>query len=270
MLVRELDARLVSILKNTRVAASEERCAALQAGANLVYRAASDGAGGDYFLQESALTIPAHTTRVALTAAAGFAKTVKRIRRIIARGTGAPDLGLGEGFGEGGFGEGGFGGGVAAVGTGAFNGKFEFRRRDHVHPDFVRAEMRDDVSEGVVLFDLVFRAGTGAGNDPTLMLAPGIVTEEVVLVQSIYEPARFAAADLQSSSTTAVEPIVERFEDIVVFRALEILLRSVNDAEADKWGADALQLRSGMIQTLGKMVESENAGIVTGLDWGDV
>lgn len=270
MLLTELNARLVSLLKNTRVASARERCVALQAGANLVYRAISDIAGGDYFFQESALVIPANTTRIALIDPAVFPKTPKRIRRIISRGQGAADLNLGPGFGEGGFGEGGFGGGVAAEGSASFNGRFRFVRRDCVHPEFLSAEVRDAVSDGLVFFDLAFRVGFDQANAPILMLAPAILSEETVLVASIYEPTRFTDVAFDPSSTVEVEPIIERFEDIVLFRAMEVLLRAVNDSDAATWGADALQARSAMIQTLGKLVESENGHVVSGLDWGDV
>lgn len=265
MLVRELDAKLVAILKNTRVASKDERAVALQAGADLVYRTAASVAGGDYFYQESALTILANTSRSPLDDTTVFPKTVTRIRKIVSRGTTAADLRLGSGFGEGGFGEGGFGGGVAAMGTASFNGKYIFVRRDHVHPEFLRAEMRDPVSEGVVYFDLTVRTGV-----PTLMLAPALLTDEVVLIATTYRPTKIVAADLEPDATSTVEPLVERFDDLAVFRAVEVLLRAVNDSDGDKWGADALQQRSAMIQDLGRLVESENGFVATGMDWGDV
>jgi hypothetical protein len=66
--------------------------------------------------------------------------------------------------------------------------------------------------------------------------------------------------------TSIMEPILADHIDLVLAFAAERLLRSVGDADADRWGADALQLRSELMQDLSKVSEQNSVGVGTDLD----
>lgn len=257
MTAGDLDALVTSILDNTRPAKPAERYLAMNAGLRAVYYAIKD-VQREFFIEEGNITIPANQSRIPLTP---FEKPIARIRKLVALGPTAPEPGYGTGYGEGDYGGGGYGGG--GVFTGPFmrsSSLLHFRHAGQSSPEFMAAEYRVAGQNSEVLYDLIFHKGI-----PHLAIAPVLPTAEIVWLSTVYDPPRLTPAD----PTVEVEPIAERFIEVAVAYAIEWLLRAVNDADADRWGADAIQRRSAMIQTLGVTVEQHSVGVSSGLEYGD-
>jgi hypothetical protein len=210
--------------------------------------------------------LPVNTLRVPLIDTAdvtyNFPKPVARIRKIIALGPDGPYYHVGKGYGLEKYGTEEPYGGVIPT---ASDRIVFFRHASVTSREFVYAELRPAGDYGQIVYDLVFPYG-----DPTLAMAPALSAPLRCVITSIYNVPRFGSLIPDDPGSVVVEPIIAHYCEFVVDLAVERFLRSVNDSDADRWGADAMQKRSAIMQDLGTRVEQHGEGVGTDLDYGDL
>ena len=234
MTLADLDALLIPVLGNSRAASPSERYLALNQGYREVIRTILDVRADHFLVETGDVTIPTGKLRIALTGAPFAGRPVIRIRKIVSLGpdaTGRID------------------------GTNTASGQIRrWTPRAISSREFAEAELANPQDAPEVFYDLVQPLGV-----PTLAVAPALASDDTPLISAIYQPPRLSVVG------DVVEPIVEQHIEVVLAYAMEWLLRAVNDADADRWGADAVQHRSHLIQHIAPKIEQQTQAVGSAL-----
>jgi len=231
MTLGEIDTLVYDIVKRSRATSAGERYAAINHGYRRLARAIRS-VKADFFHQLThGFILRANQVRFALVKPE-FPRPVARITDIIALGATTQTLG---GLGD------------TASSTSAL--VFEYGNR--ASTTFTEAKLRTPGSSSRILYDVVRYGGTSY-----LVIAPALSTDETPIIESVYSIPRLI--DPEEDSVEAY--IADHIEGVVAF-ALEWLLRAVNDVDADRWGADALQLRAEIIQDLAVKSEQNTVSV---------
>lgn len=253
MLLSDVQALVRQVSDRTRPVGDAELVAAINFGYRELIRAIRDLQAEQFVQETNGFVMTAGKTRYPLDDLTLFPKPVRRVRRIVGISATGAVATPGFGFGQGGFGQGGFGGGGTAGGTGQETvNLIQFRWVGIEDAAFMQAEVLAPTD--AVVYDLIFPGGV-----PTLAIAPKLTTDQMVQIITVYEPTRLSAP------TEAIEPVVADHIEAVVARALEIIFRATNDSDADRWGLDAKEMRSQIIQDVSTRAEQNTTGFGTDL-----
>lgn len=236
MNLADLDAIVKDLIDLSRPTSKEARWVAINHGYREASRAIS-AARPEAFLQEAMVELPANTLRFALTGSE-FVRPVQRVAKIVGLGPSAANLS----------------GSTSAAGSRVL----KFRYASITSEEFRAGEALGATDVGEVLYDMVLPNGV-----PTLALAPALSTPVLVLVSTIYRPVRLAA------DAAVVEAVIEQHQELVIAYAMQWLLRTVNDAEASGWGAQATELRAELTQDVSKVSEEGTEAFGSDCYFGD-
>lgn len=254
MTLNDVDTMVVSILNNSRAATTAERYLAINHAYREIVRTILDVRSDHFLFETGDFTIPGGAMRVPLRGVEFTSRPVQRIRKIVSLGPDAATLGAGTvGYGSGGYGGNLYGGGTLPGNT-ASAAIRKWTPRAISSREFQQAELLGSQDSPEVLYDLIYPAG-----QPTLALAPALISDDTPFISTIYEPVRLTVA------ASVIEPIIEKHIELVVAYAMDWLLRAVNDPDADRWGADAVQLRSHLIQHISPKIEQETQAVGSAL-----
>jgi hypothetical protein len=247
----DLDQDLVEILSNTRAASTRERYHALNAAYQELCRTLMDVRSEQFLIETGDITVPHGQVRIALTGDGVLGRAIVRVRRITSLSQSFQSAGS-LGAGEGGAGEGGAGGDTTISVGGTVDRVWT--PMSIASSEFLRAEQSPPGDVATVLYDLIFPLGV-----PTLAIAPALATDDQPLLSLIYFPSPLTAA------TSVIEPVVGRHSSFMLAHAMERLLRAVNDGESDRWGNDAREQKSRIIQNVAPKIEQGTQAVGSAL-----
>lgn len=247
MIYSDADTQLVAILDRAgRASSSAERRIALNHGYREMVRTITDVRGNFFIFETGDFTVPANQIRVPLTGDVWEGRKVKRIRKIVSLGTDSPGITGGvSGYGAGPYGGGAYGGGTTTNNTASPSPR-KWTYREIASGDFRRAELLPPQDCQEIFFDLIMPLGI-----PTLALAPALSTDDTPFMSTIYGPDRLVLAD------DVIEPVIEEHIETLLAYAMEWLLMTTNDADADRWGVTAREGKQRIIQHVSPKVEGE-------------
>lgn len=254
MTLDDVDKMVRAILDNSRAATTTERYLAINHGHREIVRTIMD-VRADHFIHETGdFVIAGGLMRHVLTGPAFEGKPVQRIRKIVSLGPDAAATIAGTiGAGSGGAGSGPYGGGDLPGNTSSPTVR-RWIPRAISSREFAQMELTAPQDAPEVFYDLIYPSGL-----PTLAIAPALISDDTPFISTIYEPPRLTVP------TDIIEPIVEKHIELCIAFSMDWLLRAVNDSDADRWGADAMQLRSHLVAHVAPKIEQETQAVGSAL-----